>query len=930
MNPFNHIPEKVIFSYKLDKGKTNIYNNLKPEEKELIDSVKNFIEKNSFRWKIDNNFQFIIPPSIFEFPTIIEIPNDFQHKSNKTEYSPQIKLGTKFSPKILKQIWENGRFDVESKQADLPYTWQLSKMTVKGQNNIIAIFYKIITNSFNLVYSTKNHFKINNYNYSFPVTFLSSFYHLYITVYDLLNLLVGMPMYSSNYYELDHKIRHDYSLKFINLHPNINYNLFENEYMKQIKKVDNNFLAKWNNVILPKKMKIYKEQKLDESTIKVNMKNDEKIEFMKFLNESRDFQNFKKIFPYIEEFLYAYQIIIDEKFNMNEEYKRKMEDFKKEIEKHTIKKLCTLWSEEKRNLFETNLKKEQDQKLTKIIKEKIKNYKLPSIIYSYNQECKEQIPEKIEEAKKKSKKPMYEFAATRQIIRPYEIKRRVGQDGRTYYYVDKVKYYYVKTNFFFWRVWLFLIKLFCTFFNYNVKTYRFMTSSSLGIKALFYTELYSNIDVNMTTGAFYEYSRSYTFPRAISNLMTMICDSRKKFENAPDTGILGKGISRIFNLIINYVFRLLILGSILVCVYPLLIVANVIICSWLILFSPIVAPIWNLLDYLFSMLIFNRYDRFFFQLFRILVGDLIYNSIFQFIFCLICIVFKQVIALIALLLVHIYYILRTIYDLFFYYLLKLFGKIPLTDNFISWRIAGPHLFRERYYDISNKDLMSLVIAEIEKMVMNNYDKKMREILDSPITHFNNSIKNIFSIINVDIYLSDEITKSITFYKKILEKQINLAKKNYPHLSEPQKIKFSKEKLNIVKNLIESYLISYTSKNDLSFKLDKYEDNKIEHLTKDILKTIFGYRILETLDDADKIVHLESVYQNSLDEISQRLFENPRFDDRLFIEERKVEEKKVINLPENVYFKDVFSYNSPLNLNLTLDQKERDKLLNKKN
>ena len=89
-----------------------------------------------------------------------------------------------------------------------------------------------------------------------------------------------------------------------------------------------------------------------------------------------------------------------------------------------------------------------------------------------------------------------------------------------------------------------------------------MTSSSLGIKALFYTELYSNIDVNMTTGAFYEYSRSYTFPRAISNLMTMICDSRKKFENAPDTGILGKGISRIFNLIINYVFRLLILGSI--------------------------------------------------------------------------------------------------------------------------------------------------------------------------------------------------------------------------------------------------------------------------------------------------------------------------------------------------------------------------------
>jgi hypothetical protein len=140
-----------------------------------------------------------------------------------------------------------------------------------------------------------------------------------------------------------------------------------------------------------------------------------------------------------------------------------------------------------------------------------------------------------------------------------------------------------------------------------------MTSSTFGIKALFLKELYKDIDVNSTTGAFYEYSRSYTFPRVICNLITMICDSRRRFENTPDTGILGKGISRIFNLIINYVFYLLILGSILICLYPLLIVANVIICSWIILFSPIIAPIWNLLDYLFSMLIYNRYDKFFFN-----------------------------------------------------------------------------------------------------------------------------------------------------------------------------------------------------------------------------------------------------------------------------------------------------------------------------
>jgi hypothetical protein len=48
---------------------------------------------------------------------------------------------------------------------------------------------------------------------------------------------------------------------------------------------------------------------------------------------------------------------------------------------------------------------------------------------------------------------------------------------------------------------------------------------------------------------------------------------------------------------------------------------------------------------------------------------------------------------------------------------------------MAWRISGPHLFRDRFYDMSNKDLMNLVIAEVEKMVMNNYSKMIKEKLN---------------------------------------------------------------------------------------------------------------------------------------------------------------------------------------------------------
>ena len=105
MDLYNHLPEKEDFKLNLIKKEhKDIYKNLKTEEKQLIGSIKNYIESKSFKWKIDKNFQFNIPPSIFEMPTTIEIPADFQHRSNKTEYSSEISINAGFSPKILKEI----------------------------------------------------------------------------------------------------------------------------------------------------------------------------------------------------------------------------------------------------------------------------------------------------------------------------------------------------------------------------------------------------------------------------------------------------------------------------------------------------------------------------------------------------------------------------------------------------------------------------------------------------------------------------------------------------------------------------------------------------------------------------------------------------------------------------------------------------------
>ena len=926
MDLINHIPYKQQFFFPNNLNLNNKIKNLNSEEKNVLQINKNFIEKHSWKWRIDNNFRFNLPPTIFELKKKIEIPEKFQHKSNATEYASKNIIGSKFTPEILKKIWENGQFEIDSNQEGLPYTWKLSNLTVKGMKNNILRYLKDMSISFNFIYTLKNRFDIKEYK-NFSVSLFSCIYHLYITGEDFFDMLIGIPMYRNNDYELTRKIKVEEIKKFISLNPKFKYKMFDYKILhEKIFKIDDCFKNKWKKELFPEKQKLYKRQKLSKSQISLNLQNDEKIEFLKFLVNFPNFQKLKKEFSSIEEFLQSQQIIINEKFKVEEEYEQKMQNFEKELQKHSIKILCYQWKHEKENNYSNILRNEQKIKLNKSLSQKLESKKEPFIIYSFNTNNEEHFPEKIKKMKKEEKCPLSEYNATRLEIMPYEVKKQIIQN-KNYYYVDKKKYYYVKTDFLGWRVYLFLIKLFTTFFNYNIRVYRQMTSSMIGIKALFLTELYRDQNVDSSNGILYPCYRTYTFPRSVKNLITWINDSRIKFENSPDTGILGKGISRIFNLILNYIIRLIILGGLLILFYPLFIISNIIICLGLILISPLMAFIWNFLDYLFSSLIYNRYSQSkLFCLLRIIIKDFLINTIYQFtIFCL-CLIIQPVLSLIFFIYSHIHFILRYLYDFFFYYILKYLGKIPLTDSIIAWRISGPHLFRERFYDISNKDLINLVIAEIEKMVMSNYSKTMEKILNGPLDSIN-SIKELYNILNIDIRTKEEISGSIYFYQNLLRRQIKEQEK-YPELSNNIKIKFTEERLDNVLNLVENYIRDYNKKSDLSFILNQFEDKKVEQLAEKILKNIFGYNIFETLDDVDKIVHLESMFDNNLDEISQRIFENPRYDDRIFVE-KKIEKEKDIKVPKVAYFRDVFNSESPLFFDLNLlTSEEKKRLFNK--
>ena len=912
----NNFPEKIPF--KLPEQPNEKTLNLTQEEKSLISSNKAYIEKNLFKWKLDKQFKFTLPKSIFSSQgekQKIDIPQNYQQKNNITKYKSNINTGNKLNKEILKQIWKEGKFEIESNQEGLPYTWKLSNFIVKGLNNVILRYYKDMALSFKFFYTIKNRFKFENYFHNFPNTFFSSIYHLYMTFKLLINALVGIPLFMDNTYQLTMKIKKEDLKRFIQLNPDFNYKLYLNKNLKKIYELDTEFKNNWESNIKPKKLKEYKNQKLHKNQILLNIDKDEKNYFLKYLSESPKFNSLKKDFPNLEEFLESQQIINNEIFNLDEEYNKKYQNFIKKLNENSIRILCSDWKEEKIDSYEKTQKEEKDKKLNNVLKQKLEDKKDPLLVYNYNYDSEKLLPQKLNKRKEKEKEPLLEFRASRLLRKPYEIIKSKDYKDKTFYSLNKKRYYYVKTDFYFWRVWLFLIKIFTTFWNYNYRVYNQMTNSMFGFLALFKTELYRDISINYDTGEIYNSKRTYTFPRSINNLLTWVFYSREQFEKSPDTGILSKNISRIFNLILNYIIRLTLLGLLLICLYPILIIANIIICLFLIIISPVIAPLWVILDYIFSIIIFNRYDSLkFFSIIRIIFFEFLIRTIFQFLFCLICLIFHPIFSLFFLFYAQIHFIFRYLYDFIFYFILKYLGKIPLTDSWIAWRISGPHLFRDRFYDISNLDLMNLVIAEVEKMVMNNCSRIIKEKLNEPRNNFN-KMQKMYDMVKLKIYLDSEISENIYFYEDLLEKQIKKEDK-YPYLSHNIRVKFTDERLDIVKNMVESYLRNYCADKDLSFELNKFEDKKFEQLTEKILKNIFGDDIMQTLDDVDKIVHLESVFKTNLDEISQRIFEDPKFDDRIYIH-KSVEKSEIISFPRIAYFEDVFSYDGKLYLNLRL-------------
>ena len=708
------ITEKVTASninYKLPP-KQQIYFNFQNKknkftEKEIgiLNTNKEYLESKLWYWKMDDYFKFDLPPTIFKEKKIIDIKEGFKYISTGIKYANPSIIGKHFSCKILNQIWFKGEFNIQSTIPDFPYTWHIIDCMIKGYENVKLTYFTILSFAFMFLYTLKYRFYSENYKNFCSFCFVSAFYHLYNSFLRLIDLFFGIPSYFNNKISTEKEIMHQRMSNFINNHSDFDVDFFCEEAKNELKKIEEKFETKWVDEINPSLLSQYKNINKQEMTN--ILKNKKLEEYLKFLSNDNQFLRFEKSHPSAKDYLISQQVINDKSFYYNLEKNNKINNFEKKLKKNYVRYLCDFWKEENMEAFEDKIEKYTKEKIQNEVKMEIKDKKDPIAIYTFNTN-QEEIQELIKKYSKKKKIPKVKYTLTRKLCF-YNKRQYLDSRGNVNFKLEKEASLNIVSTFCFWRIVLFIFKYFYDIWNFDNFFVNVILNSMFGIKALCFLELYMDYDINPLTGERVEIDKTITFPSSLRNLWIMVQESRNSFENAPDTGILGKGCMRIFHLFYNYVIILFFLGTLLIIFYPLIIFVTITFCLFLLILSPILIMIWIILDYLFTLLIYNRFDEELniLPLLYITLIELAFGFCFQLLSVFVLIITQPIISIFVFLFAQIYFIFRILLNCFFISIIACFGRVPQSDSCVAWQTSGPGLFIERYYDISNKDIIYL-------------------------------------------------------------------------------------------------------------------------------------------------------------------------------------------------------------------------------
>ncbi|XP_043653946.1 uncharacterized protein LOC122620516 isoform X1 [Drosophila teissieri] len=284
--------------------------------------------------------------------------------------------------------------------------------------------------------------------------------------------------------------------------------------------------------------------------------------------------------------------------------------------------------------------------------------------------------------------------------------------------------------------------------------------SPLGLRALCCVKPFMpDLELSQINGTLFPRKTSITQTLAsrLIELWRHISKSRTHFETEPDTGFIGKGLTRNLNRTWNYFVKGFLGTMVILFAFPLICLAASLLSIILAVTAPLWIPLFVLLLHIYMILIYdldapdnmkNRYCI----LMEAIVWNLLIQGLLQpvaaiLMATLICPLAAGVVFIVGV----IRYSLRLVWDSLTYHLfIKKCGRVPASDSIAVKRIAGPGLALDYYFIIRPEQALAALEAKMELDELQAYQHATERVVLQPQQDFLQFVEACFGPFSAQI------------------------------------------------------------------------------------------------------------------------------------------------------------------------------------
>ncbi|XP_048507153.1 uncharacterized protein LOC105689462 isoform X2 [Athalia rosae] len=277
--------------------------------------------------------------------------------------------------------------------------------------------------------------------------------------------------------------------------------------------------------------------------------------------------------------------------------------------------------------------------------------------------------------------------------------------------------------------------------------------SPVSLRALLLTQPFTpDLELSQLNGTLFPRKSSLT-PTLCSRLVSLwrhISKSRTHFETEPDTGFIGKGMTRHLNRLWNYGAKG-VLGTLgILLIFPIICIATSIVSLLVAITAFVWMPVMTLVLHVFMAFVMdldgpdagrNRY--------LVVMEAIIWNIGIQgclqpIAAILMSLVICPLISLTILTVAVTRYWIRVMWDTaMFHLVIKKRGRIPACDSFVVKRISGPGLASHYYYQIRPEQALAALEAKLELDELLAFQQETERLITQPQRDFTQFVEACF-------------------------------------------------------------------------------------------------------------------------------------------------------------------------------------------